>query len=142
MPTYGRTFAMIALPPISSKLCQPLYSFAPTSGMLLSHARSGTVISPLVIPRITGPLVSTRLLTSSAIGIIKTKNSSNVITSTASVRRPNNNFCKRNSSGQVATTTVPAHANPRMNGRTIHRHAMIMMAKNSTDSSICATSLG
>ena len=41
-----------------------------------------------------------------------------------------------------ATTTVAAQANPSTKGRTIHRHAIIIMAKNSTDSSICATSLG
>ena len=142
VPMYGRTLAIRALPPISSRLCQPLYSFAPTTGILFSHARSGSVISPLVIARITGPLLSTRLLTSSAMGIINSRNNSNVITSTARPRRPNSSFCKRKSKGQVATTTVAAQANPSTKGRTIHRHAIIIMAKNSTDSSICATSLG
>ncbi len=133
---------MIAVPPISSKLCQPAYSFAPITGMVLSHARSGNVMSPLEMALISGPLPSTILLTSKAIGMINTITNNSVITRTARERRPNMIFCKRNNTGQVAITTVPAHAKPRIKGCTIHRHATIMMAKNSTESRICATSLG
>jgi hypothetical protein len=39
-----------------------------------------------------------------------------VITRTARERRPNMIFCKRNNTGQVAITTVPAHAKPRIKG--------------------------
>ncbi len=86
------------------------------AGMLFSQARSGSVRSPLLMARITGPLESTRLFTSRAIGIINSRNSRSVMTSTASPRRPNSSFCRRSSKGHVATTTVAAHAKPRIKG--------------------------
>ncbi|EHD03258.1 hypothetical protein LTSEURB_2662 [Salmonella enterica subsp. enterica serovar Urbana str. R8-2977] len=89
-----------------------------------------------------GPLPSTMLFTSKATGITKSSTNSSVMTSTASERRPHNIFCNFSKTGQVAITIVPAHANPKIKGCTIHKQATIMMAKNSTDSSTCAISLG
>lgn len=134
--------AIIAEPPISSRPCQAEYSLSPTSGTLLSQAKSGSVTFPLLMSLISGTLLSTRLLTSRAIGITNSRNSNRVIASTASSRLPNSTRCRRSSTGQVAITTVPAQAKDRINGCTTHRQDMIIRARNSTDSSICGMSRG
>ncbi len=81
---------------------------------------------------ISGALLSTTLLISREIGRMNSRISSRVMTNTASERRPHSSFCSLSSSGQVAITTMPAQAKPRINGWITQKQATIMMAINNT----------
>ena len=105
-----RTFAMIAVPPYQ-QVVPACIQLRANHRNGIKPARSGNVMSPLEMRTIGGPLPSTILFASKAIGMINTITNNSVITRTAREAAVNTDlFANVTMPSKVKTiTTVPAH---------------------------------